>query len=64
MGKKINLALQAEFSLENILNCLETEWSARIAEIFYEEVRNRIQLIFNYPDIGINRLLFRHGGKS
>ncbi len=56
MGKKISLALQAEVSLGNILNYLETEWSSGISQSFYTEVRNRIHLITNYPDIGIQSL--------
>lgn len=53
MGKKISWALQADLSLENILNYLETEWSIRISESFYDETHARVQLITNYPEIGI-----------
>jgi plasmid stabilization system protein ParE len=56
MGKKISLSKQAEFSLGNIINYLETEWSARIAESFYQEFRDRIQSILNYHELGIQSI--------
>jgi plasmid stabilization system protein ParE len=56
MEKKISWTLQARSNIKGIINYLETEWSNRIAESFYDETSDRLQLIIAYPDIGIQSL--------
>jgi plasmid stabilization system protein ParE len=54
--KKIIWTAQARANIKGILIYLETEWSTRISESFYDETFDRLQLITIYPDIGIQSL--------
>lgn len=56
MEKKVTWTPHARANIKHILNYLETEWSTRISESFYDETFDRLQLILNYPEIAIQSL--------
>jgi plasmid stabilization system protein ParE len=53
MEKEIVWSPQAAYSLAKVLIYLETEWSKRTADSFFEELLNQLELIKLYPEIGI-----------